>query len=139
MADLSITAANVVAASTSTTKAGTAGATITAGQAVYKLAADGLIHPADANDSAKYKAVGIALNGASVNQPIDYVEKSNDLDIGATLTIGTVYVLSATAGGVAPAADLTTGDYAVILGVATAADSMRVNIGADTRADAVIA
>lgn len=135
MADLTITAANVVAASGSTVKPATAGATITAGQVVYVDTTDSnLIKVADCTSATAYKAVGIALNGASAGQPIDYVTKSNDLDLGATLTVGTVYVLSAS-GGICPTTDLLTGDYTVFIGVADTASSLRCNIGADSRAD----
>lgn len=138
MADLSITAANVSASSTgSTTVQGTAGETITAGQVVYLQASSGKYMLADVDDSEKYKAAGIALNGASDTQPIDVCTASSDLDIGATLTVGTIYVLSAD-GAISPSADLTTGDYTVIVGVATATDSLHVSIGANNRADSTI-
>ena len=139
MADLTITPGSVIAASGSTIKEGVAGATITAGQSLYIDTTDSnKLKLADADDAALYACAGIALNGASTGQPVDYVLRSSDLDIGATLSVGTIYVLSGTAGGVAPSADLASGDYAVILGVANATDSMRVDISATNRADTVI-
>ena len=138
MDDLSITAGNVVAATGSSVVPGTAGEAITAGQVVYKNTSTGKYMLADVDDSEKYAAEGIALNGASNGQPLDVCSSSSDLDIGATLTVGTVYVLSAD-GAISPAADLTTGDYAVVIGVATATDSLKVSIGSNNRADSTIA
>lgn len=123
MTDVSITAANVLTGSGSAVKYGTAGATITAGQAVYLdeastgewLLADSDAASAAARGSGK---IGIALNGASDGQPIA-VQTGGNIAIGGTLVAGTVYVLSATPGGIAPQADLTTGDYVTIIGVAT--------------------
>ncbi len=41
------------------------------------------------------------------------------VNLGATLTVGTTYVVSATKGAIAPIADLTTLDYVTILGTAS--------------------
>jgi hypothetical protein len=49
MADLTITAANVLASGQATKETGVAGATITAGQPVYKEAATGLFKLSDSN------------------------------------------------------------------------------------------
>lgn len=130
MADLTITAADVVKGSSSSTDAGTAGASITAGQAVYKDTGDSDKWKLADNDDTALKAgsggLGIALHAASSGQPLTIL-LSGDLDVGATLTVGEVYVLSSTAGGICPVADLGTGDYVTILGVATAADNLRVS------------
>lgn len=118
MADLSITAANVQPGAGATIVHGTAGATVTAGQPVY----------ADANDSNKWKpadadaseaaadVTGIALNNAADEQPLSIIKRGL-LATGATTVKGTVYVLSGTAGGICPAADLASGDWTTILGV----------------------
>lgn len=129
MADLTITAANVVAASDATKEAGTAGATITAGQVVYRDSSDGKYKLADA-DSATVAARsprGIALHGASDGQPLDIL-RSGNITIGATVTGGVAYYLSPTAGGICPVADLLTGDYATFLGIATTASVLKINI-----------
>ena len=72
MADLTITAASVVAGEGASVKQGTAGATITAGKAVYRDGADGKYKLADSNGAtATIRGVdGIALNGASDGQPV---------------------------------------------------------------------
>ena len=86
MASLSITAANVLSGSGATIERGTAGATITAGQVVYRDTADGKYKLADA-DSATALARdprGIALNGASNGQPLAII-RAGDVTIGATM------------------------------------------------------
>lgn len=129
MADVTITAANVVKGAGATTKDMIAGATITAGQVVYKEASTGLAKLADC-DSATAEAripIGIALNGASANQPLE-VLTGGTITIGGTVTGGTEYWLSGTAGGICPAADKASGDRSVLIGVATSATVLKVQI-----------
>lgn len=120
MTDISVTASAVLAASSALVEHGCkAGAAITAGQVVYKAAADGKLKLSD-NDSgtAEVKGVyGIALNGASDGQPISVI-KRGPLTLNAALTAGVVYCLSGTAGGIAPLADVTSGHDLIVLGVA---------------------
>lgn len=129
MADLSITATSVVKGSNAVVGTGTAGATITAGQSIYIDSSDSdKVKLADANaSSATATCRGIALHGASADQPIDYII-SGSLTMGAILTQGRVYVVSATAGGIAPVSDLTTGWYTTTLGVATSTSVLDVRI-----------
>lgn len=128
MADLSITAANVAAGTGAVKETGTAGATITAGQAVYKDASDsGKFKLAD-NDSATAAVrsfYGIALHGASSGQPLT-VLKEGPITIGATTAVGVVYCLSSTAGGICPNADIATGDYNTVIGVGTSTTVIQV-------------
>ena len=126
MADLSITAANVIAATASIKKNGTAGATITAGQVVYLDATAGKYKLADADNvpAAGFSGVQIALNGASDNQPIT-VANSGDIAMGSVFTAGTAYYLSGTPGGIAPVADVATGDDVVLIGVAASATTLK--------------
>lgn len=130
MADLTVTAANVVGSDVSIGD-GTAGATITAGQTVYVDATDSSkvkLADADASEAAA-ETKGIALHGASSGQPIRYATKGS-LNPGATVTVGTIYVQSATAGGIAPSADLLAGDYVTILGVGISASLIDLDIKA---------
>ncbi len=119
MAELSITAANVLKGTNGVEEAGTAAETITAGALVYR-AADGLIYKTDA-DSATVAARtprGVALNGASAGQPID-IQLRGDITIGATLTAGlTYYVSGATAGAICVLADVGATEYLCIVGIA---------------------
>lgn len=129
MSDLSITAANVLAGSGATTRLGTAGATITAGKAVYLDSSDNEYKLADCDSAtaAVRSPVGIALNGASDGQPL-VVLTEGPITIGATMTAGIAYYLSPNAGGICPVADVLTGDYPVILGIATSTTVLDVNI-----------
>lgn len=130
MANLSVTAANVSYVVGEITKEElVAGATITAGQAIYKDAAASNVAKLAQSDGTTAEAAvyGIALCSASTGQPV-VVAKTGDFDIGGTLTVGTIYVLSQTAGAICPVADLTTGDYVSIIGVGTAADNLELHL-----------
>lgn len=129
MADLTITAANVVGGDSSAITHGTAGATITAGQAVYTDPSTGRYLLADNNSATAIARVpvGIALNGAANGQPLT-VQRSGDITLGATLTPGTTYYLSDTPGGIGPVADLAAGEYPSIIGIAKSATVLSINI-----------
>lgn len=129
MAALSITAANVVAGSNAKKTTGVAGASITAGQAVYLDTATGTLKLTDADGASALirSCVGIALHAASANQPLTY-QYEGLITIGATVAIGSAYFTSATAGGVAPVADNTTGVYPTFLGFATTAAILDLHI-----------
>lgn len=130
MADLSITAANVIAGN-GTKEAGVAGATITAGKAVYYDEATAKWKLADCDDASAAVRMssksGIALNGASDGQPL-VVFRKGDITIGATLTAGTAYYLSPTAGGICPLADVQAGDNIVQIGLAKSTTVLEVGI-----------
>ena len=130
MTDLSITVANVVAGSDAViNRGGQAGEAITQGQTVYLDASTKKYLKADCNSAiaAARQAGGIALNGASLNQPLA-VLKSGPITIGATLVAGNPYYLSSTAGGIKPAADLATGDDICLLGLASSTTVLNVDI-----------
>lgn len=129
MTDIVITAANVLAGSNATIDHGTAGATITAGQVVYRDSSDKKWKLAD-NDSATAEireATGIALNGASNGQPIA-VQKAGPITVGGTLTAGVSYYLSATPGGICPYADIASGNYVCLLGMSTSTSVLKLDI-----------
>jgi hypothetical protein len=128
MADISITAANVVPGSDAVRESGTAGATITAGQLVYLDTSDMKYKLADANGASALRVPnGIALNGASNGQPLS-VQKGGDITIGGTLTAGIPYFLSDTPGGLCPLPDIGTGEYSCIVGIAKSTSVLAVNI-----------
>lgn len=129
MADLVITAANVIAGAGANLENGYLGVAVTAGKALYKAAADGLWYLADNNSAtaAARQAMGIALNGGGVGQPVQ-VLLSGPVTIGATLTPGVAYYLSDTAGGICPVADLGVGEYVCFIGLATSASVIDVAI-----------
>lgn len=122
MADLTVTAASVLFTSgTQVTR--NAGASVTAGQAVYFDSSASNLKLAQADGTAaEADAVGIALHAAGSGQPLTYAGQGSVINIGATTSKATTYMVSATAGGVAPQGDLTGGQRIVRLGYATAAD-----------------
>lgn len=130
MTDISITPASVVKGSNARVEHGHAGATITAGQAVYRDTS-GLYQLADSNGAAALRVPrGIALNGASANQPLAIQLSGGDITIGATLTAGVTYYLSDTPGGICPLADVGSGEYACIIGIAKSTTVLAIGINA---------
>jgi hypothetical protein len=133
MADISFTAANVVATSSATVKAsGTSGEAINIGQGVYLDPADGRIKKAQANSASPTHApniVGVALDTvAGANQPITYAT-AGDVTFGSGLTQGQVYVVSAAAaGGIAPYSDLVATNFVAFLGVAISSTVLRLGL-----------
>jgi hypothetical protein len=129
MVDVTVTAAEVLPG-TAQELEGTSGATITAGQVVYLDSTSSTYKLADADDTAATATVkGIALNDASTGQRLKLATgKSGTIDPGFTVTVGSLYVLSGTPGGIAPCADLATGDYVSLIGYGTAADELTLLI-----------
>lgn len=130
MADLSITAASVISNSGALRDySRTAGVALTAGQAVYLDAATSSYKLSDSNSAtAAVRACdGITLHAAAIGQPIA-VHKRGPITIGAVLTPGQTYALSETPGGIQPVADLTSGEYPTIIGMATSASVLDVKI-----------
>lgn len=130
MADLVLTAASVVPSAYAVILSGTAGAAITAGQTIFEDTADldangrPKIKLYDANASAPTAITngvrGIALNNAATGQPVDYAISDPDFTHGlAGVTKGDVIVASATAGGLAPVADLASGWRPAVMLIAT--------------------
>ena len=128
MADLSVVAADVVSVSGATTIRGTAGVTITAGQLVYLNSSTGKYALAQGDAATTDSVVGIAAHGASNNQPLQIIT-GGVVDLGVTLTVGEIYVLSAAAaGGIAPKGDLSAGEFVSVVGVAQTADNLLMGI-----------
>lgn len=124
MADIVVTSASV-ALTNGQTDTGTAGATITAGELLYKDTANSnVLKAASCAATATAVVCGMALNGGASGQPITFAKAGAVIVPGATLGVGTIYVLSDGTGTYAPVADLTTGDKVVIVGYATTASSM---------------
>lgn len=109
-ADVSVTAANFQPGAGALFHTGIAGATITAGQLIAISPSTGKFVLADANDVDLSKVIGIASHAAISGQPLAVVWYADNLVTGATLSMtNPVYVCSATAGGIAPVADLAPG------------------------------
>lgn len=109
-ADLTITAASFKTGPRAKFRAPAfAGVAITAGQAVY-MDGNGKWQLADANGTGTEKVEGLAAHGALANQPLLVVYEDDDLTLGATLSmVAPIYILSGTAGGIAPVADIAAG------------------------------
>lgn len=131
MADVSITAANVIAGSTAQQANGIAGVAITAGQVVAFDSSVGTVKLADVNSASVWQRtpIGVALNTAAAGQPVVY-QTGGDITVGGTLVAGTAYYASGTPGGVRPQADNITGDYPALLGLATSTTVLRIGINA---------
>lgn len=130
MADVSVVAAEVLPASDTQYTDGILGATITTGQTVYYDPSTSTYKLADANASSTTASVkGIAMNGGVSGQPVK-IANAGTLDPGFTVTVGAVYVQSATAGGIAPVADLATGHFTAIIGLGITASNLKLILNA---------
>jgi hypothetical protein len=133
MADISVTAANVVTVSGTITR-GTAGATLTAGLWCYLDPTDNRWKPATTEgDVTTAAAAGVSLNPAAAGQPVS-IQQDGVYTCGGTIVVGTFYVLSV-AGGFAPIADLASGDRPVLVGFGLTIANMEIHIintGVDT-------
>lgn len=126
MADLSLTAANVIMSAAGKKSDGIAGEAITAGDVLYKDSSDSnKLKLADANAAGKRGVVGIALNDAATGQTVSYCISDSALAIGATVSIGYIAILSGTPGAIAPAADAAAGMEVVILGVGVSTTAIK--------------
>jgi hypothetical protein len=86
---------------------------------------------ADSNSATAALRVpqGIFLNGGAINQPCA-VQRGGDITIGATLTAGVALYQSDTPGGLCPVADVGSGEYATIVGIAESTTVLNINIQA---------
>lgn len=128
MADLTITASEVAGSGQGLFRTGTAFEAISAGKAVYLDAANGgKVRLADADALNSSRVVGIALNNASAGQPVEYLVNGGTITVTtSTFASGVPYYVSTTAGGLAPYADLGSGDFVTLVGIGTGTTSMRI-------------
>jgi hypothetical protein len=129
MTDISITPGSVLPGAGAVKESGTFGATITAGQSVYRDEADKKYKLADSNSAtpAVRETRGIALNGGSNGQPA-VIQTGGTITIGATVTAGVAYYLSDTPGGICPVADIGSGEYAGLIGMATTTGAIKLSL-----------
>lgn len=123
MAAISQTAANVAVGSSATrVRVVQVGEAVTQGMPLRLETADSKYYKSDANASAAAAVCdGIALTPASTNGWVVMALPGAEaqVNIGATLTVGTTYAVSPTAGSIEPLADLTTGSWVTIVGTAS--------------------
>lgn len=120
MTDLVITPANVqpVAGSTILSNQYYCGTTLlTQGQPVYYDPAVKLLKPSSAMTTSAPSTLGITMSQAAFGQPVS-IAVAGDIAVGATLTPGAVYIVSANQGNLAPVSDLTTGMYPMVAFIA---------------------
>lgn len=145
MADYTLTSANVAPSDSAIIITGLAAASISAGQTVYQDTAslDSLNRPKfrlyDANATTPTAitagVLGIAGNTAGVSQPLDVVISDPAFTHGLTgVTKGDVMIASATAGGIAPVADLASGWRPAVVMIATSATVAVLQIAQNTTA-----
>ena len=119
MADLSPTVGSVAWSSGGICKDFNAGETITAGMSVY-LSASNLWMMAQCDGTAIQAGsgtrTGISLHASLSGQPLA-VQETGVVNLGATLAIGTLYVISTAFGKIAPFADLVSTNKITILGI----------------------
>lgn len=130
MAELSILATQVIQGDDPGLTEGQCGTTITAGMTLYFDDDNNRYYPADANTVRQGAEVeGIALNGGSAGQTVR-LQTEGTLTIGAQAApaVGTVYVLGATPGSIAPVADLAAGWYRTIIGVGDVNNTIQLGI-----------
>jgi len=130
MADITVTAASVAQSTNAqVNNSHNAGATITAGQSVYLSASNTwLLAQCDGTAlEAGSGTFGIALHGSLSGQPLA-VQVAGTITIGGTVAAGTPYVISATAGGIAPFADLGSTNKVTFLGFASTTGAIDMSL-----------
>lgn len=119
MADITITASDVLTSANAQSNSGVAAVSITAGQTLYKLAA-GTYGLANATGSTPVNSfAGVSLHAAATGQPINFVTNDPAFVFGGAATAGEVVYLSPNnAGGITGTfGDLSTGNTIIVLGV----------------------
>ncbi len=126
MADLTITAANVGAVTGYRSVPVIYGAAVAHGEPVYKKSSDSKYYPADA--ATNPEAIGIALTPGFAADDVGIILTAGPLYLGAILTAGEHYVVSATAGKIAPRGDLIATNTLTSLGIALSTTVLDVQI-----------
>lgn len=127
MADLTISTIKRVSGNVTT---GDAGEALAAGDAVFVNSTGNTHDKADATSTTNAVAIGVQLLPTDSGAKSTVAANGSVIDVGAILTVGTIYCVSATSGKIAPQADLTTGDVLTILGVAETTSQLRIAINA---------
>lgn len=105
------------------------GEAVTQGQPLYRSTSDSKHYKAGATTTTLAAAVGVAMTPASADGYI-LMLKAGDYIVGGTLSQGTTYVVSATAGGIAPSSDLVSTNIVTNLGIAISSTVLRLDIQA---------
>lgn len=130
MADIALTSA--VYLSGAAPLAFNAGAAIAATDVVYFDDSSGSGKLADADVLASSYVSGVALNASASGNPVNVAGAGTRITVNAVLTKGVAYYASTTAGKICPFADLTSGKYISLVGIAESTTVLRlicVNLG----------
>jgi hypothetical protein len=129
MAEYVVTPANVLASGQAQLSTGTAGASITAGQALYQDV-DGSMKLYDANGASPLNVMkGIALHASLTGQPIVYARADPSFQPGFTLVVGDTVIGSATTpGSLCPESDKASGWFITNVGIAISTTKMKLAI-----------
>lgn len=126
MADLTITAANVGPASASDSIGLVqVGEAVTAGQPAYYDSSTQKYYRAKANDVLKDEVAGIFTTSAA-SDGFALLQSGGTIKIGATVVVGTIYLLSDTVGGIKPVADTGSADAVQIIGVGATTTTIKL-------------
>lgn len=108
------------------------GEAVSVGDVVYLDSATSKRLKADASASASAAATHLCLTAADADgySTMLVLDSTSGLqiDLGVTLTVGTTYVVSATAGKIAPEADLASTEHVTHLGVASTTALLDLNL-----------
>ena len=128
MADITVTAANVLQAAGATIQTFTSGAAITAGQVLYLDLVTDTVKLADADLSDAAAVVkGIAINDCASGQKVE-VCTAGSINPGGTVAVGEYYCASGNAGGIAPIGDYAAGDRGSFIGIGSTTSNILLRI-----------
>jgi hypothetical protein len=123
MADISQTPVNVRLRSVGPFGSAVAGETLVQGEPFYFSNSAGM-RSRSSGTVSQARVDGIVLTPATVGQTFLYAIPGSSVDVGATLTVAQVYIVSANVGKIAPIGDLATTNYLTVLGVATTTSTL---------------
>lgn len=126
MADVTPVAANVKTSSNTVSQNVQFGEAVDQGEVVY-LKSDGKHWLADNSTTILAAASGIALT-PNVADGYGQIATAGDIELGATLAVGEVYVVSSTSGAIHPDTDLATTEILTILGYGKTAALLTLDI-----------
>ena len=110
----------------------TYGATIAAGQTVYKDTADAdkwkLADADNTTATAGSGGIGIAVTPGVDGGKGIVATGGKVILVGTTMAVGTTYIVSDTPGGIKPTADAATGDYVTIVGNASTTTQLDITL-----------
>lgn len=120
MADITFLVTDCVPGTDVVIEHGWRGTTANIGDAVYRDSATNTWKQADNNSTTAEarQATGIAINTGRTGHPITVARSGTLTCASAPLTAGTAYYLSDTPGAICPIADVGSGEYVCLVGIA---------------------